>query len=316
MTRHLVRLAICIALVSTPAFAATVSVGSCLPQYTTFPAITLAINSVPSGSTIFVCPGTYPEQLLINKRLTIKGAFNGSMGAAAITAPAGGIVQNTTSLATGNPIAAQIVFDGSSAANVSYLVVDGSNNNIQTCGLDLIGIYYRNSSGTITKTSLLNQTLPPGFTGCQSGLGIFVQSGGGTSAVNINGNYVHNYQKNGITGNEAGTNVTITGNTVIGSGPTTGAAENSIQLGVGATGSITGNTVGDDIWAPDVVTDPGDAAAGILVYGSHSITISSNVVNSTQFGISVNSDSPDGLSGDKQHHQAEQGLHQRDLRRH
>jgi hypothetical protein len=103
-------------------------------------------------------------------------------GAAVIIVPAGGLVQNTTSLATGNPIAAQIVFDGATSANLSYLVVDGSNNNIQTCGLNLIGIYDRNSSGTITKNSLLNQTLPSGFTGCPSGLGIFVQSGdAGTS---------------------------------------------------------------------------------------------------------------------------------------
>jgi hypothetical protein len=299
MTRSLLRLAICVALVSAPAFAATVAVGSCMPLLTTFPNISIAISSVPAGSTIIVCPGTYPEQLTINKRLTIKSAFNGNSGAAVITVPAGGLAQNSTSLATGNPIAAQIVFDGASSANLSYLVVEGTNNNIQTCGLNLIGIFYRNSSGTIMKNSQLNQTLPSGFTGCQSGLGIFVQSGGaGSSKVSITGNYVHDYQKNGITGNEAGTIVTVTGNTVIGSGPTTGAAENSIQICFGATGSISGNTVGDDIWAPDVVGDPGDAAAGILVFGSNGITIASNIVNSTQFGISVNTDSADNMSGD------------------
>jgi hypothetical protein len=298
MIRNLLRLAFCIALAATPAFAVNASVGTCLPQFTTFSTITQAINAVPAGSTIFVCPGTYPEQLFINKKLSLRGAFNGSTGAAVITAPAGGLVQNTSSLATGNPIAAQIVFDGVSSASVSYLVVDGSNNNIQTCGLNPIGIYYRNSSGSIMKNSVLNQILPSGFTGCQSGLGIFVQSGpSNTSTVSISGNYVHNYQKNGITGNEVGTAVTITGNTVIGSGPTSGAAENSIQIGFGATGTITGNTVGDDIWAPDTSTDPGDAAAGILVFGSFNITISSNVVNSTQFGISVNTDSADNLSG-------------------
>ena len=85
---------------------------------------------------------------------------------------------------------------------------------------------------------------------------------------------------------------------MIGSGPPTGAAENSIQIGFGAIGTVTGNSVGDDIWAPGVVTDPGDAAAGILVFGSSGITIASNTVNSTQFGISVGADSADHLSGD------------------
>jgi parallel beta-helix repeat protein len=69
-------------------------------------------------------------------------------------------------------------------------------------------------------------------------------------------------------------------------------------LGFGGIGTVTGNTVGDDIWAPDVVTDPDDAAAGILVFGSSGITIASNTVNSTQFGISVDADSADHLSGD------------------
>jgi len=38
-----------------------------------YPTISLAIASVPANSTIFVCPGTYPEQLLITKSLTITG---------------------------------------------------------------------------------------------------------------------------------------------------------------------------------------------------------------------------------------------------
>lgn len=299
MFRILLRAALCVALASVPAFAATAAVGTCLPQYTSFATITAAINSVPASSTIFVCPGSYPEQITINKRLTLKGANNGATGAAIITAPAGGIVANSTSLVDSSPIAAQILIDGSTLANISFITVDGSNNNISGCGPNLVGVYYRNSSGTITKTSELNQALTPtSLNGCQSGLGIFVESGGGHSTVTISGNYVHNYQKNGITGNEAGTTVTISGNTVIGQGSTTGAAENSIQIGFGAAGAITTNIVGDDIWAPDTVTDPGDAAAGILVYGSPNINVSSNTVNSTQFGIAISSDSFDGLPGD------------------
>ena len=81
----------------------------------------------------------------------------------------------------------------------------------------------------------MNEVLSSGLAGCQSGLGIFVQSGNsGSSTVNVNNNHVENYQKNGITGNEAGTNITVANNTVIGQGPTTGAAENSVQIGFGA----------------------------------------------------------------------------------
>ncbi len=108
--------------------------------------------------------------------------------------------------------------------------------------------------------------------------------------MTITNNHVANFQKNGITGNELGTSVTITGNDVIGQGPTNGAAENSIQIGFGATGTITSNTVGSDVWAPDVFGDTADAAAGLLVYASPNAAVKSNNVSNTQFGIAIVSD--------------------------
>lgn len=275
-----------------PLFAQNVAVGTCKPSLPSYPTIQQAVNSVPVGWTIQVCPGTYPEQVVINKNMTVKGIASGNQDAAIVVVPNGGLVQNTASLATGRPIAAQLLVQSpATAVTVNNLVVDGSNNGISDCNLNPMGIYYQNASGTITRTSVLNEVLTAGLTGCQSGLGIFVQSGNaGTSTVSITNNNVENYQKNGITGNEAGTKVTITGNTVIGQGPVSGAAENSIQIGFGATGSITGNSVGSDIWAPDVFGDTGDAAAGLLVYASAGVSITSNNVNNTQFGIAVVSD--------------------------
>ena len=290
MSRLCLCLFFCAALLALPVYAATpYGVGSCLPQ--SFPTITAAINAVPAGSVILVCPGSYPEQVVITKRLTLEGVNTGTNSASIITAPPGGTVQNSTSLATGNPIAAQVLVDGAAPVIIKNLIVDGSNNGITGCAPDLIGIYYRNSSGTVTNTAVVNQALAAALNGCQSGEGIFVQSGAaGTSTVTLSGNYVHNYQKNGITGNEVGTKVNIISNTVFGQGSTTGAAENSIQIGFGATGSITRNTVGGDIWAPDQIGDTGDAAAGILVYASSGISITGNNVSSTQFGITVDSD--------------------------
>ena len=61
-------------------------------------------------------------------------------------------------------------------------------------------------------------SLSPTLNGCQSGLGILVQSGGGSSVVTIANSSIHDYQKNGITANEAGTHVTISGNVVTGLG--------------------------------------------------------------------------------------------------
>jgi copper-binding protein NosD len=231
--------------------------------------------------------------------VTVKGIASGNQAAVVITVPNGGLVQNATSLATGAPIAAQILVQGTAGVTITNMTVDGANNGVGGgCGtLDPIGIYYQNASGTITHDSVLNEVLSPADNGCQAGLGIFVQSGnGGSSTVTITNNHVTNFQKNGITGNEVGTSVTITANDVIGQGPTKGAAENSIQIGFGATGSITSNTVGSDVWAPDVFGDTGNAAAGLLVYTSPNVTIKSNNVSNTQYGIAIVSDPTLGVA--------------------
>jgi hypothetical protein len=238
--------------------ATTVQVGTCRNHVTTFTTIQAAVNASSPGGTVLVCPGTYPEQVKINKALNITGVQSGTLDAAVVVAPTGGVVKSTTSLATGDPIAAQILVTETTGVNISNLTIDGSNNGISSSGctpLNLVGLLYQNASGTVNHVAAINQALTGNSIGCQVGLAIFVQSGNsGTSNVTISNSHVENYQKNGITGNEVGTTVTITGNTVVGQGRTNGAAENSIQIGFGAAGKITSNVAMDDVWAPD--TDP------------------------------------------------------------
>ena len=71
----------------------------------------------------------------------------------------------------------------------------------------------------------------------QSGISL-VTGGAGTSTVTVRNSSVHDFQKNGITGNEVGTTLTVSSNEVRGLGPTNGAAENGVQLGFGATGRV------------------------------------------------------------------------------
>src|SRR5262249_40803845 len=128
-----------------------------------------------------------------------------------------------------------------------------------------------------------NQTLGSGLEGCQGGLGIFIgSSNGDTSMVTIENSSIHSYQKNGITANESGTNVIIRRNTVVGLGPTSGAAQNGIQIGFGATGEIRRNSVIDDVFVPATAS-----ATGILVIASAGVRIVSNTVATTQGGIVV-----------------------------
>jgi nitrous oxidase accessory protein NosD len=248
----------------------------------TFTSIQDAINTANAGSVIRVCPGTYREQLFIDKSLSIEGD-NG-----AIVLP-GSMVANTVG-SSGRPIAAAILVKDAANVEIAGLIVDTANNGITECSPDLIGILYQNSSGSIGHNAVRNAKLSVSLNGCQSGDAIVVQSlRGGTSKVSIDGNSIHDYQKNGITGNEPGTEITITKNVVTGLGPTTGAAQNGIQVGFGAKGGVFRNTVTDNVWAPCVsLTNCAFDATGILVFQSDNVRVEHNSVATNQVGIFAN----------------------------
>src|SRR6202022_1857886 len=143
---------------------------------------------------------------------------------ATIAAPSGGVLAITNSLATGNPIAAQVLVQNAEDVDINNLTVDGSKNGILGCSPTFVGIFYQNASGTISHSAVLNQALSACRTSCQSALAIFAQSGsGGYSSLRVEDSTVSADQKSCITGNEVGTSVAFPDNTVFGQGPTTGA---------------------------------------------------------------------------------------------
>jgi len=76
---------------SSRAFAVTVGTCEPGPQY---PTIQAAVTAATPGSTVNICPGTYPEQVLITKNLHLVGVFSGTKHSAVVTSPAGGLVTN------------------------------------------------------------------------------------------------------------------------------------------------------------------------------------------------------------------------------
>ena len=287
------------------AFAANVAVGLCAAPGTHYTTIQAAVNAVSVGGKVEVCPGIYPEQVSINKSLTLLGIAAGTTDAAVIVTPAGGLAQTGTDI-FGKPVAAQVLVTGTTAVTVSHLTVDGSNNGLSGCSVDPIGIYFQNSTGTITYNAVRNQLMDPADQGCQIGLAINVESSTGFPAVTISNNSVRNYDKNGITasgpGNgSSGPAVTVSGNTVIGIGATSAIAQNGIQIGFGATGSVTTNDVADDIYINPPCgggnpQPPCYGSSGILIYASSGVSVSTNIVESTQLGIATASDPTYGLA--------------------
>jgi nitrous oxidase accessory protein NosD len=238
-----------------------------------------AINAAAPGDEIRVCPGTYVEQLKITQWLQIVGDNGAVLMPSTMLANAAGVFAE--------PIAAAIFVSSAQDVEISCLLIDTANNNIAECSPVLIGILYQNATGRIAHNAIRNTQLAPSLQGCQSGDGIVVESlNGGTANVSIESNSVHAYQKNGITTDEVGTQAQITGNVVSGIGPTANIAQNGIQVGFGAQGSVLGNTVTDNFYSPCTsLTNCSANATGILLFASDHVQVEGNTVSTNQLGI-------------------------------
>ena len=80
--------------------------------------------------------------------------------------------------------------------------------------------------------------------------------------------------------------MSVQGNVVTGIGPTTGAAQNGIQIGFGAGSAISRNTVTNNLWSPCTAVDTcSDVATNILVTQSDGVEVTDNDVGISQVGI-------------------------------
>jgi hypothetical protein len=176
----------------------------------------------------------------------------------------------------------------------------GNVTNAEIFGASYFGVVVRGTSVNVTNSSVHDIGDVP-FGGAQHGLAIYyatVDNGSataqptcttGTTTGTINGNTVASYQKGGIIANCAGTTVTIRSNNVTGLGAVPYIAQNGIQLGYGAKGTVTVNTVSGNAY-----TGPnGASSAGILVVGGPcfglpytvGLSITRNTLTSNDVGV-------------------------------
>jgi hypothetical protein len=224
---------------SVRAAASPVQVGGCKGKTeVNYPTIQAAVTAVGVGGTVNVCPGTYSEQVTINKSLTLLGNPNGNADNVVIVPPSGGMVQNATDPAPGasNPnIAAQIYVNNASTVTIKNIILNGADNGLRGCSSPvLVGIYFLNTAGAINGADVLNEVMDePADSVCNSGVGIYVEADNGP-AVTLTISAVNNFQKNGITASGYGNGMpgpvmNIFSDNVAGQGPTSGALEKSIR---------------------------------------------------------------------------------------
>jgi|SRR5580704_491595 hypothetical protein len=253
-----------------------------------------ALAVATPGTIIDVCPGTYAEQVTITlDNITLQGIPYTHEGvvtdAAVIIPPAGGLVGNGTTFSTDDSSSvavAQIIVQNAEGVTISHITVDAQSTG--NCGVGmLMGIYYQNSTGTVTDSVARNQIEGSGM-GNQCGWGIAAESNGtgpagASPALTVSNCSVHNFQKNGIVvrgNNTSGPDLTATGNTVVGIGATTVIGQNGIEVAFGASGSVKGNYVSS-------LNDTSDnSASGILFYSSTGSAVAeTNIVENANTGI-------------------------------
>jgi hypothetical protein len=273
-----------------PLMASTFVVGSCKAKVASFATISAAVSTVPAGSTVLVCPGTYPEQVTITQSMTLVGIADSNQDIAMITVPSTGLITNSSSL-FGESIAAQVLVQGG-PVTLNNIAVDGTGSDLQCAGGTWVsGIFFApGSSGQVNHGKVSGQVNG----GC--GVGIWAENTDGPDKfVTVQNSSVHDVDGFGIfvASNAASPNLfaSIKGNVVSVGG--TGL------IGIGltnVTGSVTGNDVSNAMF--DMVSAGADvsiafntaslATAGIAMEGGGSVT--NNRISGANTGLFLFSD--------------------------
>lgn len=250
-----------------PMMARSFAVGSCKARVPSFATISAAVAAAPAGSTIWVCPGIYPEQVTIPQSLTLTGVSDSNQDIAIITVPSTGLVSNASSI-FGEAVAAQVLVQGG-PVNLTNIAVDGTGGDLQCANSTWVaGIFYAaGSSGTVNHAKASGQSNG----GC--GVGIWAENADGRDTfVAVQNSSVHDVDGFGIFFASGGTSpnlfAKVRGNVV--------AVSPAGLIGIGlenVTGSVTGN-------------DVSNAFFGIANVAAN-VSINSNTTSSTTAGVAL-----------------------------
>jgi|HubBroStandDraft_5_1064220.scaffolds.fasta_scaffold04469_2 hypothetical protein len=196
--KSLLLLSVLVFVTRLPLTAATVTygVGACgQVGLTSFLTISGALAATPAPSVIKVCPGTYPEQVVITIPVTIEGVLIDGAGLASITVPPGGLRSNATD-EFGDPVFAQVWVDNvTGPVNISNIAVSASDNGVGDSGENdstIAGVFYENTSGTLNNLEARFQE------GNGSGVGIWVEGGSANPTVTVENSNTHDFDQSGI----------------------------------------------------------------------------------------------------------------------
>ena len=238
-----------------------------------------AVSLAAPGETIHVAAGTYAEQLVISKAVTIVGASNTlTVIEPSVPTTTQTLVADTDPDRALPDYAIVDVTAGTTDVNLRRLAVDGANAQtpFDSCSAgSFIGVYYHDATGTMTGVRVVGLQFPLADFGCQSsvGLGVYAASDGANPTdVTMHGVKVSSFGKNGITCHDPDTTCSISNSSAVGIGPTSLTAQNGIEI-FGASATLTADHVSNESYTGG---GAGNSASGILLLNAGSLSVTNS----------------------------------------
>lgn len=250
-----------------------------------FQTIGAALAAAAPGDEIRICPGEYPEQVVLTRPIRLIGIPEGTVRPriAPATLPV-----SRPSLLGGNPVTAAVLVDNESAV-IANLEVDLAGVTISSCLPYLTGIYLRRASGFVDRSRIANVRVA-GRPDCNGGVGLYVESGPlgeilgkpviGTARVSVRDVEFAGCQKAGLVANGPRASVLVRGGSAIGDGPRDGTVQYGYQIGPGARGNLT-----NFFASGHLSLRPGKAAAAVLGYRADRLTVGRSQIRDGQEGV-------------------------------
>lgn len=257
-----------------------------------------AVDAADSGDTVCVKTGTYREQVVINKDLTLKNAEGASPTIEAPDTLDGFTIPESKGNAW-HPVV--LAYGGSESngdisgsetvnVNVTGFTVNGRGTqptNTKGKRDRKAGIFYRNVG---QKAKIMDNTVEKMGVGGAETMGILAY---GDSDVIVKDNDVSEFERGGIGANGDGgkhpsPTMRIRNNTLDSNSDIDGWAPNGIQIGFGASGDVKNNTIKNCLYA----AGRGDyfwTASGVLIFESDNVAVQGNTVENNDVALAASS---------------------------
>lgn len=246
-------------------------------QFTT---IQSAVTAATPGDTVLVCPGTYPEQVVVpagKDGVTLRSQV-----------PLAAVIQAPPTIAI-DAVNSKAIVRITVSQNVTVREFTITGPGPGPCDSIRYGVRVDGNASAAILRNHITEIRDTPFSGCQNGVAIQVgrRFEGQVGHAAIIGNRIDGYQKNGPTIDNAGSTALIVDNTITGIGPTVVIAQNGIQVSRGALATVRDNRVADHAYIVPLNL-PEYTATGILLFESASNTVvERNRLNRNQDGIGI-----------------------------